>query len=303
MHTQRRSMACSILVLHMLAVPFILASPIASEKRAEGAAYPSLVDCRDGKLQKALEEAVKSRLGDIFWNDVEIGNASIAVVDVTDLQQPRMAALNGSRMMYAASLPKLAILLGVFHLIDSGQLGYDAGIKRSLTRMIRYSSNRAATEMLNLVGFKRLAAILRSDRYQLYARGYNGGFWVGRDYSGGPVWQRDPLHNVSHGATARLDDLLLTEQLVSSTLTADMLDILSAPGIEHKFVKGLKDESEVEIYRKSGTWRQYHTDSGIIVHDYFEYIAVALVKDPRGGSLMTRLIDVIDDAIARLHSQ
>jgi beta-lactamase class A len=289
----------------MLTVVLILPPSVASGKRAESVVYPTLADCGDNELQDALEEAVKNRLGDIFWNDVEIGNAALAVVDVTDLQQPKMADLNGNRMMYAASLPKLAILLGVFHLIDTGRLKYDAAIEQSLTRMIRYSSNQAATEMLNRVGFKRLAAILRSDRYRLYAQQYNGGLWVGRDYSGGRVWQRDPLHNVSHGATAfqtaRFYYLLLTGQLVSALLTEDMFRILSDPAIEHKFVEGLSDESGVEIYRKSGTWRQYHADSGIVEYDAFKYIAVALVKDPHGDSLMTQLIDVIDDVVRRLH--
>jgi len=31
---------------------------------------------------------------------------------------------------------------------------------------------------------------------------YDGGIWVGRDYAGGKVWKLDPIHNISHGASA-----------------------------------------------------------------------------------------------------
>jgi beta-lactamase class A len=46
------------------------------------------------------------------------------VVDITDPQRPRMAEINGQEMMYAASLPKLAVLLGPV-LIENGEMTLD----------------------------------------------------------------------------------------------------------------------------------------------------------------------------------
>ena len=72
---------------------------------------------------------------------------------------------------------------------------------------------------------------------------------------------------------------------------------LSAPAIQHKFVKGLKSRPEAVIYRKSGSWRQYHADSAIIEHDGRRYIAVALAEDAQGGAWLSRLIARLDDLI------
>ena len=52
-------------------------------------------------------------------------------------------------MMYASSLPKIAILFSAFVLIERGELNY-ADIKDDLSNMIRYSSNKKATKMLGI---------------------------------------------------------------------------------------------------------------------------------------------------------
>jgi beta-lactamase class A len=41
-----------------------------------------------------------------------------------------------------------------------------------------------------------------SPRYRLYDPRHYGGLWVGKDYAKSGLWRRDPLHNLSHGATA-----------------------------------------------------------------------------------------------------
>ncbi|MBT8144140.1 MAG: class A beta-lactamase-related serine hydrolase, partial [Gammaproteobacteria bacterium] len=70
-----------------------------------------------------------------------------ALVDVTDLDQPRLATINGDVMVYAASLPKIAILFGLFEKAEREGLTLDAATVNSATRMIRNSSNPAATEI------------------------------------------------------------------------------------------------------------------------------------------------------------
>jgi beta-lactamase class A len=101
--------------------------------------------------------------------------------------------------------------------------------------MIRNSSNKDATTILKRVGFKDLAEILQSPKYRLYDPDQNGGLWVGRDYSGGPEWKRDPLHNISHGATAmqvaRFYYLAVTGRLISKQYLSDFAEIMSNPSI------------------------------------------------------------------------
>jgi beta-lactamase class A len=223
-------------------------------------------------------------------------------VDITDPTVPRMAYVNPNEMMYAASLPKIAILLGAFERIANGEMTLDFQTRKKMSQMIRNSSNRAATEILNKVGKAYLAKLLQSSRYRLYDPERNGGLWVGKEYSKAGAWKRDPLHNLSHGATAlqvaRFYYMLQTGQLVSPDLSRQMKTILADPAIEHKFVKGLKSvHPDSQIYRKSGTWREYHSDSAIIEHDGRRYIAVALAKSQRGGKWLSELIVAMDDLI------
>jgi beta-lactamase class A len=228
---------------------------------------------------------------------------------ITDISEPRMAYVNPNEMMYAASLPKIAILLGAFEKIANGEMTLDDETLGKLKLMIRNSSNTAASDILGRVGMDYLADLLQSPRYRLYDPEKNGGIWVGKEYGKAPAWQRDPLHNLSHGATAlqvaRFYYLLETGQLVSPELSKLMKSILADPAHEHKFVKGLKDvQPDSEIFRKSGTWGPYHSDSAIVEHHGRRYIAVALAKSTRGEQWLQKLIVALDDIICpvELHS-
>ena len=77
-----------------------------------------------------------------------------------------------------------------------------------------------------------------------------------------------------------------------------MKEILSKPAINHKFVKGLNSVHPAsEIFRKSGSWRQFHADSAIVERDGRRYIAVALAEDPKGGQWLSKLIVEMDKLI------
>ncbi len=285
-----------LLVLLFCLLPF---SPLRAE-------YPSLWDSKDPELQKLLVTALDSEFQDRFWNRVDRGKIGLALVDITDPEKPRVAEINGDVMLYAASLPKIAILLGAFVEIERGNLQLDADLQAKLNRMIRYSSNQDATEVLELVGVQNLADILRSKRYRLYDPEHNGGLWVGKDYGGELDWQRDPLNYVSHGATAmqaaRFYYLAYTRRLVSRELSESFWQALSDPAIDHKFVKGLeKYNPDAEIYRKSGTWRNYHADSGIVIDDQYRYIIAALAVHPRGSAALVKLIGAVEKAMKRFH--
>jgi beta-lactamase class A len=254
----------------------------------------SLWECADRSLQRQLDKTLVQLGLDKAARDKRLG---IALVDITRLDKPRVAAVNGDEMLYAASLPKIAILLGAFVEIEQGEMTLDEDTRDSLTRMIRVSSNQDATRMLNRVGKKRLLRILQSSRFHLYDPKVNGGLWVGKEYGKSAAYARDPLHHLSHGATpmqtARFYYLLESGRLVGPGLTREMKSMLGKPGIHHKFVKGLAEYPDVKIYRKSGTWRHWHADSALVEAREHRYIIVAMADDPDGGDWLSRLIQPI----------
>ena len=53
-----------------------------------------------------------------------------------------------------------------------------------------------------------------------------------------------------------------------------------------------------KIYRKSGTWRDYHSDSALIErNDGRKYIAVSLAQATNGSSLLKQIIVKLDKVI------
>lgn len=275
---------------------FSLALGMALPAAPAAAATADLRAAEDTRIQAALEASLKKLALD---RAVQDGRLAAALVDITDPARPRMAQVNGDRMMYAASLPKIAILLGAFQKAAEDKLTLDAAALVDLKQMIRSSSNGAASTMLRRVGMDYLAKVLQSERYRLYDPALNGGLWVGKSYGRGAAARRDPLHNLSHGATAyqvaRFYYLMETGQLVSPEASRKMKEILGSPALHHKFVKGLEQvHPDAQLYRKSGTWRTFHADSAIVERSGRRYIAVGLADDPRGGDWMRELIVAMD---------
>ena len=258
---------------------------------------------RDG-IDRDMQQMLHQSIASLHLNKaVRDKRLAVTLVDVTDAKAPRVAQVNGDEMMYAASLPKIAVLLAAFERIREGKLKLNDETRDVMTRMIRYSSNQAATEMIVRVGKDYVNQVLKSPKYRLYDPQHNGGLWVGKEYaSGRPAFHRDPLHHLSHGATAmqvaRFYYMLETGRLASPELSREMKSILSKPGINHKFVKGLMhDHPEAQMYRKSGSWRTWHADSALIERGGRRYIAVALANDPKGGEWMKKLIREMDEII------
>lgn len=273
----------------------LLLAPAASH-----AHYPSLRDCSDADLQAALDEALYSK--PIFRAKIKNRTAGVLVADVTDLEKPRVASYNPELMMYAASLPKIGIIQAAFVELDAGRLTLDDELHEQLVRMVKVSSNRDATAVLRKVGIERIAEILQDPRHgALYDPAYGGGLWVGKAYDKSPVWKRDPIHGISHGASAmaaaRFYYGAMTGTLIDAKHLPLMQEMFGRPKLKHKFVKGLQGR-DVTIYRKSGTWRNYHADSGVIVHpDGTTYIAVAIGQGTEGGRHLIDLIRIVDDVV------
>ncbi len=263
---------------------------LAPAARAEPGGLPDLAEARDADLQRGLE-AVVGELG--LAREAQAGRLSLAVVDVTERDAPRLAMLNGGRMMYAASLPKIAILFGALAEAEAGRMPLDETRLQAMTSMIRYSSNDDATRVLGWVGGERLLEILQSPRWRFYDAGSGGGLWVGKNYGKDGAYRRDPVGNLSHGATAyqvaRLYYLLANDALLSPPFNALMKQVLSSPGIHHKFVKALENIPGIRIFRKSGTWGAYHADSALVEYGAHRYVLVGLAEHPDGGAWLARL--------------
>lgn len=277
-----------------------LVAPDTALSRPEAFAAPAdLTHDNDPATQLALDACLRQLKLDTAARS---GHLSVSLVDITDTARPRLAQVNGDRMVYAASLPKIAILLGAFEKAAAGELELDAAALAELEQMIRRSSNTAASNMLGRVGIDYLAKVLQSDRYRLYDAKRNGGLWVGKPYASSGASRRDPLHGLSHGATAyqvaRFYYLLETGRLVSPEASRRMKALMGQPGIHHKFVGGLEQARPgAQLFRKSGTWRNFHADSAIVEREGRRYIAVALSDDAQGGDWMKRLIVGLDDIV------
>jgi beta-lactamase class A len=252
----------------------------------------------DVGLQHALEATV-AQLG--LERPTAQGQLALALVDVTDTQRPRLAMVNGDRMMYAASLPKIGILVGALAEAESGRMPLDSEHLDAMHRMIRHSSNTDATRVLKWIGESRLLGWLQSPRFRLYDASSGGGLWVGKGYGPEPAFRRDPVANLSHGATvyqvARLYTMLAAGTLFRPDTNALMMDILSRPGIHHKFVRALDGLPDVHVFRKSGTWKDFHADSALVEAGSHRYVMVGIAHDPNGGEWLVRLGRAMHDLI------
>ena len=297
--TFTRALAC--LLLAVLVPALAVAAPRAAGSR-EGivviADPADLWSFGDPALQSGLEAALDD-LG--LRQAARDGRLAVTVADITDLRAPRVASVNGDAMMYAASLPKIAILLGAYHKAQALGTGIPEGLREDVVQMIRYSSNSSATRVLEWVGREELLDLLQSPSLKLYDPRHNGGLWVGKDYASANAFRRDPLHNLSHGATtmqvARLFYLLEAGELLDRANTREMKAALGDPGIAHKFVKGLAGRPGAKVYRKSGTWKQFHADGALVESGGRRMVLVGLAEDPRGGQWLADLAAPLHDLV------
>jgi beta-lactamase class A len=294
-YNQRRPFVKVLYCAIYLILSTVLLAPIPAWAEPK---YPDLRDSHDSALQKAMDNALGSSHPE-FWSGVKKKEFGVVIADVTDLHHPRVAWYNPELMLYAASLPKIAIVLGVFVEVDRGRLKLDSETRNQLIRTVRNSSNRDATALLHKVGFERLAEILQDERYgKLYDPAYGGGLWVGKAYGKAPAWKRDPIKGLSHGASAmqaaRLYYGLMSGTILDIKYLPELEKVFGNPAIRHKFVKGLEGR-DVEIFRKSGTWRDYHADSAVVARKDLVYIVVYIDNHPDAGRGAVDGIKIIDD--------
>lgn len=265
---------------------------------ATAVAADDLPEADFGPAQVHLEIALAT-LG--LQEAVDDGRLAVALVTLDGNEATSLGMVNGDRMLYAASLPKIAILYGAAVALDEGRITLTDSFEHDLVAMIRHSCNNCATRVLETIGRSWLLALLQSEPYRFYDRKRGGGLWVGKDYARKGAFRRDPLKGLSHAATpwqvARWYYLLINGELASPEGTELMLECLSNPAITHKFVKGLADQDTTALYRKSGTWRDYHADSILVRAESVSYILVALASDRRGGRWLEQLAIALHDRL------
>lgn len=222
---------------------------------------------------------------------------AISLVDLSHRKRHiYYAGINDNLMLYAASLPKIAILLTVFDALDRGHIQWTSELAQQLGKMITISSNPAANWAVRQVSLQRIAAVMQSPSYCFYEPS-QGGLWMGKLYGKNKHAVREPIKNLSHAATtrqvARFYTMLAEGRLISSYWNQKMLDLMSPPGHNHKFVGSLRPMHGLSfVARKSGTWRNYHSDSALIQHFSNNYIIVALADIPGGGQVLAKIATI-----------
>jgi beta-lactamase class A len=203
------------------------------------------------------------------------------------------------RMDYAASVPKIGILLGYFQLHPAAATNLDAATRRELGEMIKISSNEMAAKHSQQLGLKNIQRVL--DSYGFYDAARDGGLWVGKHYGQGGERYGDPVGNNSHGATVRqlLRYYLLLEQgrLVSPAASQTMREIFASPDLAHlddKFVKGLAGR-DAQLLRKSGWWENWFLDTAVVTGGGRHYLVVAMTHHPRGEEYLVEFARAVDD--------
>ena len=237
-------------------------------------------------------------------NLVKSNRMSIGVVDLSNLENIEYAGINDEFMMYAASLPKIAILLAAMDAIENGELQDSREIRKDMRLMISKSNIAASTRMIDRVGYDKIEQVLRSDQLKLYDEEVGGGLWVGKRYAAGGKRNPDPMKGLSHAATARqvcsFYYQLAMGNLVSTEKSEEMLDIMKDPALHHKFVNTLdKIAPKADIYRKSGSWKNWHSDSVLVWGPERKYILVALIEDAQGEQIVRDLVIPLEKAMKK----
>ena len=261
-----------------------------------------LVEITDDTLRMLLKEEL---CGNPKWKKlIDSKRMTVGIVDMHDPNNVRYAGLNDNFMMYAASLPKIAILLAAMDAFENGELEETDEVIQDLALMIRKSNNPASTRMIDRLGYEKIESTLRAPKHKFYDEEVGGGLWVGKRYAAGGKRNPEPLKGLSHAATTRqvcsFYYQLAMGNLISKERSKQMLNILVDPGLHHKFVNTLEQLApKAKLYRKSGSWRNFHSDSILVWGPERRYIMVVLLDDSTGEQIIRRLVRPLEKVMKK----
>jgi beta-lactamase class A len=258
-------------------------------------------------MNPALQNSLEQELNKVpAWKKLIAQNKmAVGVIDLSDPEDAKYASVNSNQMMYAASLPKIAVLLAAMDAIEKGQLKETPEVIKDMKLMISNSNNQASTRMIDRVGYAKIASVMTDEKYKLYDK-TNGGLWVGKRYAAGGPTNREPLKNLSHAATVaqvcKYYYLLANGKLVNNERSKEMLDIMENPALHHKFVNTLDlIAPDARLFRKSGSWKNFHSDSILVwgKEATRRYILVALIDDVNGESIIRNLVVPVEKVLKK----
>ncbi len=259
---------------------------------------------QNADLQNDLQQLINSQPK---WKRlVDQKKMAVGLVLLNDTSNIKYARVNGNDIMYAASLPKIAILLAAMDAIEKGEIKETDKLHDDMRRMIARSDNEAATRIMDLLGFEKIEKVLTDPKYLLYDEENGGGLWVGKRYAKTGKRYPEPIKGISHAATVnqvcRFYYLLINGQLVNFDRSSEMLSIMEDPELHHKFVNAIeKAEPNAKLFRKSGTWHDFHADSILVWGPDNKYILVALTEDPDGETILRNLAFKVDNILKSLN--
>lgn len=230
---------------------------------------------------------------------------SVSLVDLNDSESIKYASVNGNHMMYAASLPKIAVLYAAMDAIEKGELKDTPKVREDMWLMISKSNNAASTRMIDRVGFQKIEDVMCDPSNPFFDKDGIGGLWVGKRYAAQGKRNPDPIKGLSHAATtdavAKFYYQLATGQLINKQRSKEMLDIMENPSLHHKFVNTLdRIAPDARLFRKSGSWKNWHSDSILVWgEDGRKYILVALIEDPSGEQIIRNLVQPAELALSK----
>ncbi|MEM9835574.1 MAG: serine hydrolase [Bacteroidota bacterium] len=280
-------------------------SPIdAMEAKATKVVVAPLQELRqlhNNDLQAVLEETLNAH--PVWRKLLRNQRMSVGIVNLAKETEVKYAAVNGQHMMYAASLPKIAVLAAAHDAIERGELQESADVRRDMRLMIAKSNNAATTRMIDRLGFTKIERTMTSPSLKLYDPAFGGGLWVGKRYAAGGKRHPDPIKGISHAATAeqvcRYFYKLVNNDLISPASSEKMKSYLVNPELHHKFVNTLDQVApDATVYRKSGSWKTFHADVALVQGPQRNYIITALIQDPKGEEICRELAKVLDGLLA-----
>jgi beta-lactamase class A len=255
----------------------------------------------DQGLQDRLEGALKKHP---LWQSLILEEKmAVGLVDLADPRAPRFARVNGNTMMYAASLPKIAILLAAFQGFEDCTLKETPALQAEMVEMIRRSDNVAASQVIDRIGLKKIEGVILDPRYRFYDQKTGGGLWLGSDYGLHLEQYPEPLKNLDHAATVnqvcRFYYELAFGRLVNPKRSRQMLKIMAFPDLDDKFVRALGGTVPLhQLYRKSGDWKTWNSDSMLVWGPgWRRYILVSLIDHPQGETILQELVPAVEKVL------
>lgn len=279
----------ALLILSLTSTAFA-AAPTSQPFESYVLGYDTPVDPVLQKKVEAIDTELRAKFG---------MTSEQTAVGVLDLEHLKLAMIHPDRIIYAASLAKVGILLAYFQTHPEAATQLDPQTEKELGMMAKQSNNEMATKFSTVLTIKTVQDVLNS--YDLYNKDHGGGIWFGKHYGPGTERILDPVGHNSHAATVRqlMRFWLWLEQgkLVSPAASQKMREIFASPSLAPdniKFVKGLAGRN-VQIIRKWGSWDNWYHDSAIITGPGRHYILVGLTEHPKGDEYLELLAQRVDD--------